>query len=31
MKANPASKNPLARILVVDDDAAMCQLLTDLL
>ncbi len=31
MKANQALKNPLARILVVDDDAAMCQLLTDLL
>jgi DNA-binding NtrC family response regulator len=31
MTANQELKNPSARILVVDDDAAMCQLLTDLL
>jgi two-component system response regulator HydG len=31
MTANLQPTNPSARILVVDDDAAMCQLLTDLL
>ena len=31
MKTDQELKNPSARILVVDDDAAMCQLLTDLL
>jgi DNA-binding NtrC family response regulator len=31
MKANQELQNPSERILVVDDDDAMCQLLTDLL